>query len=298
MIKIDFGMIIFNGDYVLRENLDSIYPFANRIIIVEGPVKYYRNLGFRSSADNTVNVIKNFPDPEKKVVFIQGEWEEKDEMIRQFEPHFAGDYLWHVDSDELYKREDMEKVIAYLDANQNTCYSMAFRLYSFYGGLERFISGHEQDFEVIRIQKIIPSQSKWKTHRPPTMFWPPTGRTCKEMGHINQFQSEQMFGIRIFHYPYVFPSQVKMKIAYYQTWSSIIPNYWSNLYIPWMRAKTEEDKLRVEAPFLGVNEWLPVRRGPAFTQRFDGTHPEGIERIKDQINDRIAREAKSLGVLS
>jgi hypothetical protein len=64
-----------------------------------------------------------------------------------------------------------------------------------------------------------------------------------------------------------------------------------------MRAKTEDEKLRVEAPFLGVNEWLPARRGPAFTQGFEGTHPEGIERIRDQINDRIAREAKSLGVL-
>jgi hypothetical protein len=129
------------------------------------------------------------------------------------------------------------------------------------------------------------------------MVWPPTGKTCREMGHINQFQSEQMFGARIYHYPYVFPSQVKMKIAYYQTWSSIIPNYWKDLYVPWMRAKTETDKLRVEAPFLGVNEWLPERRGPAYTKEFTGKHPDGIERIRKQLDERILEEAMRLGVL-
>jgi len=86
-------------------------------------------------------------------------------MIKAQEKYYTGDYVWHIDSDELYKSEDMKKVIEYIDKNQKTCYSMSFRLFSFYGGLERYISGFEENFEVVRIQK----RGKWKTHRPPTM---------------------------------------------------------------------------------------------------------------------------------
>ena len=296
-MKIDFTMIVFNGDYVLKENLESIYPFANKIIITEGPVKYYRSLGFTQSTDNTVNIIKSFPDPENKIILIQGQWEEKDDMCKAQEKYFAGDYVWHVDSDELYRKEDMKKVIDYLELHPE-CYSMAFRLYSFYGNLEYYISGFEENFEVIRIQKIIPGQSKILTHRPPTFIWPLTNKTCKEMGHINQFQSEKMFGIRIFHYPYVFPSQAKAKFDYYKSWggAGIISNIWDNIYVPWMRAKTDEEKLKVEQPYGGVQEWIFSRRGPAFTVRFNGRHPEVIEKSLSLFNQRIMSETKKLGI--
>lgn len=299
MIKVDFCMIVFNGDYVLKQNLDGIYPFANKIIITEGPVSYYRGLGFDTSSDKTVEIIKNFPDPEKKIVLIQGQWDEKDTMCKVQEKHFSGEYVWHIDSDELYKAEDIEKIFNYLEKNPN-CYSMAFRLYSFYGGFERYISGFEENFEVIRIQKIIPGKSYWKTHRPPTMiFHPNTGKTCKEMGHLDHFQSEKMFGIRIFHYPYVFPTQAKVKIDYYKSWggSGIISNYWENLFVPWMRATTEEEKLKVETPYLGVQEWKPERRGPAYTVKFIGKHPESIEKSLQQLEERIKNESRLLGII-
>jgi hypothetical protein len=297
-IKIDYLMIIYNGDYVLKENLESIYPFANKIIITEGPVKYYRSLGFTQSTDKTIEIIKNFSDPDKKIILIQGQWNEKDDMCRAQEKYFDGGYIWHVDSDELYKQEDMEKVIRYLENNSN-CYSVAFRLYSFYGGFDRYISGFEQDFEVIRVQKIIPGKSKLLTHRPPTFIWPPTGKTCKEMGHINHFQSEKMFdGMRIYHYPYVFPTQTKMKIDYYKSWcgNKIISDYWNRLFVPWMRANTEEEKLKIEAPYKGVQEFTPLHRGPAFTVKFNGTHPETIVKSLEQLKQRIEDEKKLLGV--
>lgn len=296
MIKIDFCMIVFNGDYVLKENLESIYPFANKIIITEGPVDYYKKNGFTTSTDNTLNIINSFPDPDKKIILIQGQWNEKDDMCKAQEKFYSGDYVWHVDCDELYKSEHMKAIIDYLEKNPS-CYSMAFRLHSFYGGLERFISGFEENFEVIRIQRIMPG-SYWQTHRPPTMIWPLTGNSCKEMGHINQFQSEKMFGVRIFHYPYVFPTQAKVKVDYYQSWggNGIISNYWNALFVPWMRAKTEQEKLAAEQPYLGVQEWVPSRRGPAFTVKFNGRHPDVIENSRALLEKRIADECILLGI--
>jgi len=297
MVKMSFGMIVFNGDYVLQENLETIYPYAHEIVISEGPVQHYQKLGFTHSTDRTVDIIKNFPDPENKITLIQGVWNNKDAMCHAFLSKMTGDYVWHVDSDELYRSEDIEKILQYLDLNQNTCYSMSFKLNSFYGGLDYKITGFEETFEVHRIKKIVPGKSRWKTHRPPTMIWPPTGKTCKEMGHVNHHVTDT-WGVRIFHYSFVFPTQVKAKTVYYYNRDprGIVPNYWDNLFVPWVRAQTASEKHQVELPTQGVHVWLPHRRGSAFTALFTGKHPDVIEKARKVIEDRIEKEKISLNI--
>jgi len=294
MAKVDFTIIVHNGEPFISLNLENLYPFANRIIIVEGPVAYYQKLGYGASNDGTVEAIRSFPDPEGKIILEQGLWDEKDDMIRAQEKHFAGDYVWEIDADEFYKHEDIRKVFDYLDAHPE-CHSMSFRLLSFYGGFERYISGFEQKFEVERIKKIIPGKSRWKTHRPPTMIWPPTGKTCKEMGHVDHWTTNK-WGIWIYHYSHLPPKRVKEKMGYYNSFSKTIQNYWDRLYVPWMRAETEAEKLAVEQPFLGVQEWTPDRRGPAFTAAFSGEHPEVIQRARARIEEQIRMECEELGV--
>jgi len=295
MPKVDFAFIVHNGQPFFELNLKNIYPFANRIIVVEGPVGYYRNaLKCGPSTDGTLEALKAFPDPEGKIVLEQGLWEEKDQMVRAQEKHFSGDYVWVPDADEFWKPEDIRKVFDYLDGHPE-CHSMSFRLRSFYGGLDRYISGFEENFEVHRIQKIVPGKSRWKTHRPPTMIWPATGKTCREMGHVDHWTTNK-WGIWIYHYSHLPPRRVKHKMGYYASFSQTIPNYWENLYVPWMRAQTEAEKLAVERPFQGVQEWQPHRRGPAFTARFDGTHPDIIEQHREAIEEQIRREARELGI--
>jgi hypothetical protein len=294
MIKVDFAMIVFNGDYVLQENLETIYPFANKIIITEGPVKYYQNLGYKESIDNTVSIINSFPDPEKKIQLIQGQWIEKDEMVMAQEKFYSGDWVWHVDCDEIYCPEDILKVFQYLETHLD-CYSVGFKLQSFFGGFDRYISGFEEKWDTLRIQRIIPNISVWKTHRPPTMIWPPTGKTCKEMGHID-FNETSSWGIRIYHYCSVFPTQVKAKSEYYKSWGGNgIIDLWS-LYVKWMRASTDIEKELIEQPTLGVQEWVPSRRGPAFTKIFTGNHPLAIEKNKIKLKQRILDEGGKLKI--
>jgi len=296
-MKISFGMIVFNGDYVLNELLETIYSFAHEIIISEGPVKHYQKQGLKESTDNTVEIIKSFPDPANKIKLLQNQWANKDAMCNAFLKHMTGDYVWHVDSDELYKPEDIEKVIKYLEKNKKTCFSMSFKLASFYGGFQRQISGFEETFEVHRIKKIIPGRSRWITHRPPTMLWPPTGKKCRDMGHVDHNVTDT-WGVRIFHYSFVFPKQVKAKTKYYYDRDprGIVPNYWDKLYVPWMRATTGEEKHRIEMPTRGVHVWLPHRRGDAFTKEFDDKHPAAIEQAIPALEQRILDEGRDLGI--
>lgn len=296
-MKISFGMIVFNGDYVLKENLETIYPFAHEIVISEGPVKHYQKQGFTKSTDDTIDIIKSFPDPENKIRLIHGPWPNKNAMCDAFLKPMTGDYIWHIDSDELYRPADMVKVIDYLEKNQQTCYSMSFKLYSFYGGFKRQISGFEETFEVHRIKKIIPGKSRWVTHRPPTMIWPPTGKKCKEMGHVDHNTTDK-WGVRIFHYSFVFPTQVKAKTVYYYNRDprGIVPNYWDSLFVPWMRATDDVDKAIIEKPTRGVHVWLPQRRGDAYTKLFNGKHPDAIEKSIPRLEQRIKDEGRKLGI--
>lgn len=293
-VKMSFGMIVFNGDYVLEENLKTIYPYAHEIVISEGPVKHYQKLGFTKSTDKTIEIIKNFPDPENKITLLHGPWNNKDEMCNAFLRPMTGNYVWHIDSDEIYLPEDIEKVIKYLEKNPN-CYSMSFKLNSFYGGLDYKITGFEETFEVHRVKKIIPQKSKWKKHRPPTMIWPLTGKTCKEMGHIDHHTTDK-WGIRIFHYSFVFPSQVKAKTKYYydRDPNGIVADYYNKLYIPWMNAKTYKEKHQIEKPTQGVHVWIPNRRGDCYTAPFKDTHPPFIEDSRIKIEKRIKDELEKV----
>ena len=66
-MKIAFGMIVFEGDYVLKQCLEQVYPFASQILIAEGPVSYWQRQGRTTSLDNTNQILDSFPDPENKI---------------------------------------------------------------------------------------------------------------------------------------------------------------------------------------------------------------------------------------
>jgi len=116
-MKVCFGMIVFNSDFVLKECLEAVYPFASQILISEGCVQYWQDKGFTTSTDRTNEIIDNFPDPDKKITIIHGTYKEKTEQANAYIPYIKEDtdYLWNLDSDEIYKGEDIKAIIDLLD---------------------------------------------------------------------------------------------------------------------------------------------------------------------------------------
>ena len=143
-MKIAFGMIVFEGDYVLKECLESVYPYASQILIAEGPVQYWQDQGRTTSTDNTNLILNNFPDPEKKIKIVHGQFTEKDQQCNAYMKFLNEDidYLWNLDSDEVYKSKDIEQMIDILDREKYT--SVDVRSCSFYGGFDNYIGGFEQ----------------------------------------------------------------------------------------------------------------------------------------------------------
>lgn len=286
MIKVAFGMIVFESDYVLKQCLEQIYPFASQIIISEGCVEYWQKKGKTTSQDKTNEIIENFPDPENKIKVIHGLYKEKLEQSNAFMYHVREDidYLWQIDSDEVYKTEDLKKMFKYLEINKPT--SVGVRSCTFYGGFERVLTGFElKKDNFLRIFKYMPG-TIWSEHRPPTMkYMLPL--------HKKHIDSETLFletGIQMYHYSYVFPNQVNNKIQYYKEHivkNNCIDNYFQDVYLKWVRGGLRE----VEGKYLGVHETKPEIRGACYTIEFEGEHPESIKKdidiLKLEFNNQL-----------
>ena len=200
-MKIAFGMIVFNSDFVLKQVLETIYPHASQILIAEGPVKYWADKGYTTSTDKTNDILESFPDPDNKMTIVRGPYPEKDDMCISYIKHMNEDidYIWHIDADEVYKPKDIEKIINLVEEGNYT--SAGFRCYSFYGGLDRYITGFEEQSEFHRLFKVYPG-TDWLTHRPPTVKHTEGVEVLPEK-HLSIEVLDKKHNIRIYHYTFI-----------------------------------------------------------------------------------------------
>ena len=289
-MKIAFGMIVFEGDYVLKECLEQVYPFASQILIAEGPVSYWQRQGRTTSTDNTNKIIDEFPDPENKIKVIHGNFNEKDDQCRAYMQYINDDidYVWNLDSDEIYKTNDLEKMINFLEKERPS--SVGIQSCSFYGGFNHYLTGFELNKDnFLRIFRYVKG-STWLTHRPPTIRYPSNSNIVKK--HID---SETLFnetGVQMYHYSYVFPTQVSTKIGYYKdsiSKQNCIDNYFNEVYLLWVLGDNNQKK-EIESKFLGVHEFKPHVRGECYTTKFEGVHPESINKNIEILKDKFKKQ--------
>ena len=290
-MNIAFGMIVFNGNYVLKECLESVYPFASQILIAEGPVKYWQQQGHETSTDGTNDILHEFYDPDNKIIIEHGQYEEKNEQCNRYIQHMRDDtdYIWNLDSDEIFKPEDIELVIQALKDYKFT--SVGFKSLSFYGGFDHYLTGFEEDAEFHRIRKVYPG-SYWATHRPPTIAHK-VQPTLQEL-HLS-YNMLADYGVRMYHYSYVFPKQVNLKVQYYKSAVSMdncIDDYYEKVYEPWV--SNPEIREEIEKEWEGVHEFKPQYRGPCYTAKFEGEHPPKIQENIDSLKKKFDNQLKEV----
>jgi hypothetical protein len=221
-------MIVLNGEPFVRYNLDSIYPFAHQIIVVEGACTAAKSVAAPDghSVDGTLELLRRYAaenDPEHKLTivtakdegYVDGFWPEKNEMCWAYSKRANGDYLWQVDSDEFYVSDDIKTVLELLKTGVD---SISFPTLHFFGGLEyrvegfRFVCDRYEEYH--RLFKWGEGY-KYKTHRPPTVM-NERGEDLRSKRWLgaNDLKAK---GIFLYHYCYLFPHQVMTKSSYYAT---------------------------------------------------------------------------------
>lgn len=289
-MKITFGMIVFESDFVLRECLEQVYPIAHQIVIAEGPVSYWQSQGRSTSTDKTNIILDTFPDPDNKIIVIHNQYQEKDDQCRSYINLIKSDtdYLWNLDADEVYKTQDLINIADFLAKENPT--SVGIRSLSFYGGFNDYLTGFELNTDnFLRIFKYSHGCT-WLTHRPPTIAYP--SNIVRK--HVNSDQLFNTIGAQMYHYSYVFPDQVYKKINYYKTSVSkqnCLDNYFDKIYLPWVNGD-KNTKENIEKQYHGVHEFLPQIRGDCYTKQFIGQHPESIQKNLNELKEEFDKQLK------
>lgn len=273
---LSFVTIVLNGMPFIEPCLKAIYNSAHEIIIIEESVT---NCLFAanpdgSSIDGTVEFIKSFPDPENKIRLIQGIWPEKCEMQNKALEYVTGDYVWLVDSDEIYKQDDIERIRQILAADPSIS-QINFIPDNFWKGFDHiFVSPQffAPPHHYRRLFKFVPG-AYFKTHRPPTLVWPEANKSTEQMKLIDGTTTREM-GIYPYHYSYVFESQVEQKIELYRRygwgdgWGVDLERWYREFFQRW----TPENGQDLERLY-------PIWTGDpdSYSVPFTGHHPEVVE---------------------
>jgi hypothetical protein len=286
MIRISFGIIALNAQPFLEYNLRALYPFAHQLLVVEGATEAARSLATPDghSTDETLKMLKDFrvtQDPEHKLSVItaqdegfqNGFWPEKDQMSKAYAKRATGNWLWQVDSDEFYKRDDLQAVCQLLERNPQIN-AVSFPYFEFFGGFDYVITGKWHLIEHSRFHRLFRwgSGYTYTKHRPPTVV-DESGTNLRKKNWLKTPRNGNK-KIQLFHYSYVFPKQALQKVGYYSNVS------WTDAFRKnqnWF----EESYLALKRPlFLGergkwIFQWL---------ERFRGKHPLIIDQLRNDMD--------------
>jgi hypothetical protein len=204
------------------------------------------------------------------------------------------DYIGNLDSDEVYKTEDIINMIKFLKTEMPS--SVGLRSCSFYGGFDDCLTGFELNRDnFLRIFRYIKGAT-WLTHRPPTIQYPKDANINYK--HIDSETLYNKTNIQMYHYSYVFPTQVYTKVNYYKdsvSRENCIDNYFNKIYLPWVLGLAE-DRQKIEEQYKGVHEFKPHIRGDCYTTKFTLTHPEAIARDMTELNNALRKQLHKFAV--
>lgn len=127
---------VFNDAEYLPYTLRSIYPYVDTIDIIEGAVelrKEHANPG-GSSTDGTVDVIKNFPDPDGKIRLMQGLWASKEEIQQKLLEVNRAKWMLFIDADEILDYSSMSRTRKWCFEHQDgrVTYARPIRFFNLY----------------------------------------------------------------------------------------------------------------------------------------------------------------------
>jgi len=115
------SLCVFEQDYFLRESIESIVNYVDKIIVIEGAWQscVQSNGGVLRSRDNTIPILKELSNkyPDKIEVHYLNESTQLKQRSKHFDIFSKPHWLWIVDSDEIYTQKEAKKVV---DATKRT----------------------------------------------------------------------------------------------------------------------------------------------------------------------------------
>ncbi len=229
-MKIAVQSIIFNAQNSLPSKmldawLEQVNDIGDFVFITEGATKaknhywdgdtsFFTKDG--KSTDNTVDVIKKFAKNKLNFFLKEAEhfWDGKTSMLNYWfyenSPIYEADYVWQIDIDEFYKKNDIKKIIEILKQEKPS--RVDFFANHFWGGFDYCIDERSDGVWANKIPWMrifkINKNSKWISHEPPKMLFNEYEKI------ISKYETLKM-NLKLNHYSYVSEEQVLFKSKFY-----------------------------------------------------------------------------------
>jgi len=129
---------VFNSDDFLKESLESIYDYVDLIDIVEGAIEHRMCEG-KGSTDDTIKIIKDFPDPKKKIRLIQGQFKDKQEIQHKLLEICRSKWMLFIDADEIVEGMDKVREFALKHKTGDMIYARPKQFFNFWHDFEHVI---------------------------------------------------------------------------------------------------------------------------------------------------------------
>jgi len=124
---------VINEVQWLKLSMDSVYPYVDKLVIVEGCDSFMRQAVRDEvtassrvtekglSIDGTTELVENYHDPDGKVTHVKLGFIEGDESVlwnAYLKECSVGDWCWSIDGDEVYPKDQAEKVVELIKSGQ------------------------------------------------------------------------------------------------------------------------------------------------------------------------------------
>jgi len=267
-------MIACSEEELVAASIESVYPLADRIVVVEGGTAYAVAAGLCDaegrSLDRTVEEIEGVADPCGKVALLRAPgrpWETKAEQrARYAEELRPGDWMLLMDADEVFSEAGLWRMSALMHGADVVCPGF----FLFWNDLGTLGTGRWDDYRQVKAVRWRDGFGYHSDHNCPTDR---RGRRVTALRGTRVVETrERLYS----HYSWAGKTDEKLhaKCAYYvaQNGAGLFPpDYFERVFLAWRR-----DPRKVE------NEFGTHPYGGGGTVRFTGRHPAPVERLLAQ----------------
>jgi len=256
--------IVLNEAEFIGPSIESVYPLADRIIIVEGGNDYAVAAGLcgpdRRSTDGTLDAIRAVDDPERKVEIVTGAWRDKAEQRNAYAARLRpGDWMLLMDGDEVFYEAGLWRLSALM--HRHEVIIPGFHL--FWNDFDTVGTGVWDKFPQVKAVRWRAGY-RYRDHNCPCDA---QGRPVTRSGGVCRTK-EKLYA----HYSWVKPiEKLRAKAAYYELQPGASErfrkDYIETVFLPWRERPDEIIRRYGTHPF-----------GGGGAEHFKGEHPEPIRR--------------------
>jgi len=261
--------IVLNEEEFIQASLESIYDFVDKIVIVEGGNDFAVKAGLcgpdKRSSDRTVELIRDFEDPDGKIELVQGDWKDKVEQrnayARFLEP---GDWMLLMDGDEVFLEDGLWRASALMHSYD----VIRPGFYLFWNNFHTLGTSVWEEYLQVKLVHWRKGYHYVDHNCPSTA----QGRLVSRDTSVRKWVcgKERLYC----HYSWVKPlDKLRAKVEYYRHQGGhppVIRDYFDKVFLAWRK-----DPVGVERRY-GTHLF-----GAGETRHFEGKHPEPIQRRLD-----------------